>query len=138
MMMQLGDPGRALKGDDFRDGMDCRQVGHDRCAAARREPDRDHDSGRDLVSTHVGRAAEAVAALAARRQIAREAAWDDAVSQSTQIPDVEAAIETATRVRVTDEIVEAAQHAFPVLRDIAEGKRMLEAAFAAAGFEVEE
>lgn len=48
------------------------------------------------------------------------------------------AIETATRVRVTEEIVEAAQNAFPVLRDVAEGKRMLAAAFRAAGFEVEE
>ena len=81
--------------------------------------------------------------LADRRQAAREAAYDglDSCEECGKIHaagDVEAAIETATRVRVTDDIVEAAQNAFPVLRDVAEGKRMLEAAFAAAGFEVEE
>jgi hypothetical protein len=116
------------------------------------------------VSTHVSRAAEAVAALAARRQIAREAGQDAATAQyghagrhhGVGTPDcprelhhhhderceprsgIDEAIEVATRVRVTDEVVEAAQHAFPVLRDVAEGKRMLEAAFAAAGFEVVE
>lgn len=138
MMMQLGDPERALKGDCFRVGVDCRQIGHDRCATARREPDPAHSRGRDLVSTHISRAAEAVAALAARRQIAREAGQDAAEVSWVEATGIDEAIEVATRVRVTDEVVEAAQHAFPVLRDVAEGKRMLEAAFAAAGFEVVE
>lgn len=90
------------------------------------------------MSTHISRAAEAVAALAARRQIAREAGQDAAEVSWVEATGIDEAIEVATRVRVTDEVVEAAQHAFPVLRDVAEGKRMLEAAFAAAGFEVVE
>ena len=81
-------------------------------------------------------AAQARRALADRRMSAREAYWDN--RQFAEAAALDEAIETATRVRVTEEIVEAAQNAFPVLRDVDEGRIMLAAAFRAAGFEVVE
>jgi hypothetical protein len=160
MMMQLGDPERALKGDDFY-GMACRQVDHDRCTAAAREPDRDHDSGRDLVTQygHAGRhhgigtpgcprelhhhhdercEPPGAEALAERRQRAREAGQDrydpDRDGGAIFADCLDEAIETATRVRITDEIMSAAVRASSIVLT----KDALAAAFAAAGFEVED
>lgn len=50
----------------------------------------------------------------------------------------ESAIETATRVRVDDDICEAAQQAFPIFTSVDEARPVLVAAFRAAGFEVEQ
>jgi hypothetical protein len=167
MMMQLGDPERALKGDDFRDRVDRRQVDHDRRAAARREPDLDHDSGRDLVTQygHAGRhhgvgtpdcprelhhhhdercEPPGAVALADRRQRAREAFHDARAEAGLEFADgeLDEAIETATRVQVTPEIVDAAYYAlgnaapayFPPERHM---RTAVAAALAAAGFEIE-
>lgn len=125
MMMQLGDPRRALAGRD-----DARQDAHDRHVG-------DHRRGCGVQRGSGVRVSD-VGALLDRRQRAREAYWDDMRGLSMRTQGIEAAIETATRVRVDDDIIEAAQNAFPVLRDVAEGKVMLTAAFRAAGFEVEE
>lgn len=138
MMMQLGDPRRALAGrDDARQDADDRHVG-------------DHRRGCGVQRGSGVRVSD-VGALLDRRQRAREAFEDMMGAPSPmsggsllmraaerQRRAREAAIETATRVRVDDDIIEAAQNAFPVLRDVAEGKVMLTAAFRAAGFEVEE
>lgn len=78
-----------------------------------------------------------------RRQRAREAAHDN-VSRVSRCPDVEAAIETATRVRVDKDVCAAAWRAHEARTAPMEGTddpefvRMLIAAFEAAGFEVEE
>jgi len=74
-------------------------------------------------------------AVLERRQRAREAFYD-AYHDGTyvEVPGVEDAIETATRVRVTQEIVRAAI----VARDDYGMIKAVEAAFRAAGFEVEE
>lgn len=66
-----------------------------------------------------------------RRQRAREAAWDKArPDDHTEIPDVDEAIEVATRVKITREMVQVLANGgasdVQDLRDI----------FAAAGFEV--
>lgn len=78
--------------------------------------------------------------IEARRQRAREAAYDEvppigirAGSADRLFRDgVEAAIETATRVKITPEIVEAAE-----LSEDYAYVDMIVAAFKAAGFEVE-
>lgn len=80
-----------------------------------------------------------MSALGDRRQTAREAFWDcDDVSMGA---GTEAAIEVATRVRITPEIIESTP--LPVGRFGSEEwireqrENLLRAAFAAAGFEVE-
>lgn len=70
-------------------------------------------------------------ALRDRRQRAREAGQDH-LTDHDAMPGIEAAIETATRVRVTREIQLAAAKAYPFVDN------MITAAFRAAGFEVEE
>lgn len=72
--------------------------------------------------------------LADRRQRAREAGWDAIVDVGAR-EGLEVAIETASRVRVTPEVVEAART--PWMTE-AETHTALTAAFRAAGFEVEE
>ena len=69
-----------------------------------------------------------------RRQRAREAYWDSISDRAERMLDT--AVEVATQVRLTNDIIEAAQNAFPILRDVDEGAVMLRAAFTAAGFEV--
>jgi len=77
------------------------------------------------------------AELLDRRQRAREAAYDGSVGHWSTSQAIEQAIETAVRVRVTDEIVEAARDIWPSMT--IEGARVaLAAAFRVAGFEVEE
>lgn len=87
----------------------------------------------------------ATEALADRRQRAREAAHDAATSAAPMyelLAAVDAAVETATRVQVTPEIVDAAYRAlgdaapayFPPERHM---RTAVAAAFAAAGFEIE-
>lgn len=84
--------------------------------------------------------------LESRQQRARQAFWDELMApqpgriaspEDTQVA-LESAIETATRVRITPEIEDAAQNAFPVFTSGDEARFMLTAAFRAAGFEVEE
>jgi hypothetical protein len=65
-----------------------------------------------------------------RRQAAREAFWDPQAER-----DIDEAIETATRVQVTDEIIAAA---WPLTEPYQEPHKRLVAAFRAAGFEVVE
>jgi hypothetical protein len=86
--------------------------------------------------------------LTDRRQRAREAFWDASAGLMSGAGDgVEAAIEVATRVRITPEIIEAARAGWlAASTDRASwteepGPRQvgrLEAAFRAAGFEVEQ
>jgi hypothetical protein len=75
-----------------------------------------------------------VGELADRRQRAREAFWDRYAPEQYDgdLPALNDAIETATRVRVTREIQLAAAKAYPFVDN------MITAAFRAAGFEVEE
>lgn len=84
----------------------------------------------------------AAAELADRRQRAREAALDgiaDPTNYSMTVSKaVDAAIETATRVRVTPEIIEAAQGEWPQMTPAGWLGTAIEAAFRAAGFEVEQ
>jgi hypothetical protein len=87
----------------------------------------------------------AAAELADRRQRAREAgldAWADvcAVPSSEDRAEnaLNDAIEVATRVRVDDDIIDAAQQAFPIFTSADEARPVLTAAFRAAGFEVVE
>lgn len=77
--------------------------------------------------------------VADRRQRAREAFQDeyDRAGGST-FEAAETAIETATRVRVDEDVCEAAQQAFPIFTSIDEVRAVAVAAFRAAGFEVEE
>lgn len=73
-----------------------------------------------------------MSALEERRQRAREAGWDAASPDDyTEIPDIDVAIETATRVRITDEVMTAFARTPGQLEDA------LAAAFRAAGFIVE-
>lgn len=86
------------------------------------------------------------AALADRRQRAREAAYDAAPGNGTVRDATEAAIDTATRVQITPGLVAAAReiateqmHDPQAPTDPAERwKVILTAAFRAAGFEVEQ
>lgn len=84
--------------------------------------------------------------LADRRQRAREAFYDSAGDVNNPADPLEAAIETATRVQITPEIVATTRqvateqmHDPQAPTDPAERwKVILTAAFRAAGFEVEE
>lgn len=89
------------------------------------------------MSGHIERAEQAVAALADRRQRAREAFYDGMPARRTEsVPAALAeAIEVATRVKITRDIVEAAELADD---DGAAYVNVIAAAFAAAGFEVVE
>jgi hypothetical protein len=80
-----------------------------------------------------------VSALNDRRQRSREAFWDTSGGLMSGARDgVEEAIETATRVRIDEEMIAAAAE-FAAAPGSAKGVyRMLAAAFRAAGFEVEE
>lgn len=84
------------------------------------------------------RVADELTLLEDRRQSAREAYYDRVSLTRDLSSAFDEAIAVATRVKITDEIVVAAQQAFPVLRDVDEGRAMLTAAFRAAGFEVVE
>jgi hypothetical protein len=77
-----------------------------------------------------------MSALEDRRQAAREA-YHDATDPPEKFSDrgLADAIETATRVRITPEIIEAA---YPVLGRYLTVEQRLTAAFEAAGFEVEQ
>jgi hypothetical protein len=78
-----------------------------------------------------------VSALDERRQRAREAAFD--APNGPAGGDIEPAIETATRVRITPEIAEAACAVAGIGPGNADRmKPIIVAAFVAAGFEVEE
>jgi hypothetical protein len=74
-----------------------------------------------------------------RRQRAREAGQDTAdVTQSWALAAIDAAIETAVRVRVDADLTQAVRDATPDLMITGrELKRLIEVAFRAAGFEVE-
>jgi len=80
--------------------------------------------------------------LADRRQRARETFWDDWGGQAMPgSPEaLDAAIETATRVRVDDDILSAACFASGLHENLygPPMRAALRAAFAAAGFEIEE
>lgn len=69
-----------------------------------------------------------------RRQAAREAGQDTASVSAVAVNAIDAAIETATRVQITSEIIAAAKPTVPWLTE----KERLARAFRAAGFEVEE
>ena len=73
-----------------------------------------------------------MSALDDRRQTAREAGLDGISRFISLCPDMEAAIETATRVRITPELLATMDPA------IGNRETRLRAAFEAAGFEVEE
>jgi hypothetical protein len=80
-------------------------------------------------------------ALAARRQRAREAAHDAApylVRTGPGVAAIDEAIETATRVQITDEVLDAGYPSVLTERDRKLCRPLLAAAFRAAGFEVEE
>jgi predicted deacylase len=78
-----------------------------------------------------------MSALGDRRRRAREAYRD--TREGAEVPAVEVAIETATRVRITPEIVGAARWTPGIAAvDEHDTYRMLAAAFRAAGFEIEE
>lgn len=72
-------------------------------------------------------------ALADRRQRAREAFWDRYAPEQydEQLPALTDAIETATRVKITQDIVDAGN-------GLPGRYAVIKAAFRAAGFEVEE
>jgi hypothetical protein len=97
------------------------------------------DCPRDLHHHHdercerpgVTAARAAVAALRDRRQRARETFHDEWSRRGVCLRACDEAIETATRVRVTPELVDA----YATADNIDDG---LARAFAAAGFEVEE
>lgn len=124
------------------------QYGHagrhhgDGSADCPRELHHHHDERCD--PPHVQRAQQARRALADRRQGAREAFWDGVKDDTARALDE--AVDTAVRVRVTDEILTAGYGAvagqsvggtefFPPPRLM---RVMVEAALAAAGFMVEE
>lgn len=77
--------------------------------------------------------------IADRRQRAREAYHDhlSRIETVTGMPAVEEAIEVATRVQVTDEVIRAAFGQGSVL-SLPRGGEILARAFRAAGFEVVE
>lgn len=90
------------------------------------------------MSGHVERAYAAETERLDRAQRAREAYWDDMRGRSMRTEGIEAAIEAATRVRVTPEIIAVAAE-FAATPGSTKGVcKMLAAAFAAAGFEVVE
>ena len=77
--------------------------------------------------------------LADRRQRAREAYHDGLanIDTTTGMPAVEDAIETATRVRIDDSIIDAAQNVGAPFLNEHEARDVIAAAFRAAGFEIE-
>ena len=78
-------------------------------------------------------------ARAERFERARDAAYDAPGAAEAQVPNVDAAIETALRVRVDADLTQAVRDAHPNLMiKTTELKGMIEVAFAAAGFEVEQ
>ena len=82
-------------------------------------------------------------ARAERRQGAREAYYDTCAAGRDRVEGsaiaLEAAVETATRVRVDADLTQAVRDAFPDLMiKTTELKSMIEVAFLAAGFEVEQ
>lgn len=78
-----------------------------------------------------------MSALDERRQRAREAAYD--APNGPASGDIEPAIETATRVRITPEIITATLRSVDASPTAAPRYRIaVTAAFRAAGFEVEE
>ena len=114
------------------------RVPNDQRVDDRRRHGRVHDGAGDLVSE---------GELIDRRQRAREAYWDDMRGLSMRTSGIEAAIEVATRVQITPEIIEAARAGWlAASTDRASwveepGPRQygrLAAAFRAAGFEVVE
>lgn len=76
-----------------------------------------------------------------RFERARDAAFDAPGAAESQVPNIDAAIETATRVRVDDELIEAAREQYEAgyrTIPIEQQRAALTAAFRAAGFEVEQ
>jgi hypothetical protein len=74
--------------------------------------------------------------IEARRQRAHEAAWDKArLDDHTEIPDVDVAVEVATRVKLTPKIIESAGAADV---DIDGPELIARLVLEAAGFEVVE
>ena len=79
--------------------------------------------------------AELTDPLADRRQRALEAGWDTDDRQG----GIETAIETATRVKITEDIIDAAYGEVPwEATERGDVHDIVKAAFRAAGFEVEE
>jgi hypothetical protein len=77
--------------------------------------------------------------IADRRQRAREAGWDAATLRDfIEVPDMDAAIETATRVMVTPEAVEVFDIERNGSMDAGDIPAGLAAALTALGFEVVE
>jgi hypothetical protein len=81
--------------------------------------------------------------LADRRQRAREASYDgvepcEVCGKIHASGDVEAAIEAATRVKITEDVIAAAVEVGDLTQGTKGAWRTLAAAFRAAGFEVEE
>lgn len=71
-----------------------------------------------------------------RRQRAREAGWDAAgLRDHIEVPNIETAIETATRVKITPEAIAAAYGS--TVRPMSLGQRLARA-LTELGFEVEE
>jgi hypothetical protein len=74
-----------------------------------------------------------------RFERARDAAYDAPGAAEAQVPNVDAAIETALRVRVDADITQAVRESCPnIMIKTTELKSMIETAFRAAGFEVEQ
>lgn len=69
--------------------------------------------------------------IADRRQRAYEAMHDEA-SATGKVANVEVAVETATQVKITADILRSAALGYPIVEEI------VKAAFRAAGFEVVE
>lgn len=88
--------------------------------------------------SHCDRPAECTA-LADRRQRARESFWDATFDVGAR-EAAEVAIETATRVKITADVIDAASDEFPWWTHDSKNdmREPLIAAFRAAGFEVEE
>lgn len=74
--------------------------------------------------------------LADRRQRARETYWDN--RQYAETAALDEAIETATRVNITEDVIAAAVEVGDLAQGTKNAWRTLAAAFRAAGFEVEE
>lgn len=73
-----------------------------------------------------------------RFERARDAAFDAPGAAEAQMPNIDAAIETALRVRVDADLLHAVREGRQVAMTSKELKSMIEVAFRAAGFEVEQ
>jgi hypothetical protein len=74
-----------------------------------------------------------------RWERARDAAFDAPGAVESQMPNIDAAIETAIRVRVDADMTQAVRDAYPhVMITSGELRGMIEVAMRAAGFEVEQ